>query len=438
MPPPPQSPFDPPPGGSNPNGMGPAPPGSPNGTAPAGANPFGPPPDELSWAEDGAPPHDPLGDGYAIESRAEILAVSTVGNRVRRGEVEHLDSGDMESFVDSLGGHERTTVTGLLREKVDRTARIVAGSVETTVHGRMSLSIPGWSGEFFSGEDSIMLGGTMTDMWHGPTLIMAAMSDDLVVGGGVRLTTPVDVWLAGLMGMEDRPGTAQADGVLVEACGTLFEREYATGNHVAGIVRFSGKVYQTQRVGFRPLMKTALGVRNLIPGAGGPASESTPPSPPSGGGGGEAGLLAVGVAGGAGSVGGGGGFADLSRLADTAPAIDDVASLRHSEDTAGTLEELSDGARFAAQNPNGMGAATDLPQASPPGTTAGAAADNVPWQSPASELAPLSRGQHVGALPDAAPPAGTARRLAVGPGLRSGPGTQPRGRLPSMGPPAGW
>ena len=63
----------------------------------------------------------------------------------------------------------------------------------------------------------------------------------------------------------------------MDLCGTLFEREYGAAIHAAGIARFSGTVYQTQRMGFRPMMKVALGVRNLVPGAGEGAPDPAPP-----------------------------------------------------------------------------------------------------------------------------------------------------------------
>ena len=119
------------------------------------------------------------------------------------------------------------------------------------------------------------------------------MSDDMAAGLGLRCTAPLDVWVHGLVGMEERPGTCAADGVLFELAGTLYEREYGPSAHVALVARHSGTVVTTMKTGFRPLMKTALGVRNLIPGGGGggDASVSPPAAPPAPGDGEAAGAV---------------------------------------------------------------------------------------------------------------------------------------------------
>ena len=106
------------------------------------------------------------------------------------------------------------------------------------------------------------------------------MSDDMAAGLGLRCTAPLDVWVHGLVGMEERPGTCAADGLLFELAGTLYEREYGPSAHAALVARHSGTVVTTMKTGFLPLMKTALGVRNLIPGGGGGASASPPAAPP--------------------------------------------------------------------------------------------------------------------------------------------------------------
>ena len=96
-------------------------------------------------------------------------------------------------------------------------------------------------------EDNVILGGAMADTWTHGAFIAAVMSDDLIVGAGARVTAPADLWLNALMGMEERPGTAAADGVLVEMCGTLFEREYGPGIHNAGLVSFTGRYTRRRR-----------------------------------------------------------------------------------------------------------------------------------------------------------------------------------------------
>ena len=145
----------------------------------------------------------------------------------------------------------------------------------------------------------------------------------------------------GLNGMEERPGSAVADAVTMDLCGTLFEREYGAAIHAAGIARFSGTVYQTQRMGFRPMMKVALGVRNLIPGAGEGAPDPAPPAAPAGAGAGEGAMLVTGVAaGGAGAARSMDGFEDMGRVVDSAEDLESVSDLSRAGDTADTVDEL--------------------------------------------------------------------------------------------------
>ena len=241
------------------------------------ASPFGPPPKAPPRVADYS--RAVLGDGFAIETtRSEKLELLTFGDALHRGEEAHLRTGAVEQFVDTVTGEERGTVRGRLTERTAKSSRLTSLHQQTTVHGRLSLSAVGWPENAMSGEDGIMLGGAMTDTWTGGALIAAAMSDDMVIGAGARITAPVDVWMNGLYGMEERPGSAVADAVTMDLCGTLFEREYGAAIHAAGIARFSGTVYQTQRMGFRPMMKVALGVRNLVPGAGEGAPDPAPPA----------------------------------------------------------------------------------------------------------------------------------------------------------------
>ena len=285
-------------------------------------------------------PPPELADGYTIESRAESMTVVTLGNAVRRGDLDMVQIGDA-GVTDVVTGAETTTLSGTLREHTGGSLVHVADRVETTVGGRMSLST--------MGEDSVLLGGPMTDTWAGGTFVLAVMSDDLCAGAGTRVTAPVDLWLNALTGMEERPGTTAADGVFVEAYGTLFEREYGSGIHAAGVATFNGAIYQTQKTGFRPLMKVATGVRNLVSGSGAPASESPPPSPPSD----PASVASTALAaGGIVMVGAAGArtaanmslsadnLADFVRAGRMAGDVDNAADLRHAADTAAQLEEL--------------------------------------------------------------------------------------------------
>ena len=93
----------------------------------------------------------------------------------------------------------------------------------------------------------MLLAGHMKDAWDGGTAIVAAMTDDLVAGGGVRVTAPLDLWMHGLMGVEERIGTCTADAVLLELGATHYEREYGPGVHAAGLASYTGSLYQSNR-----------------------------------------------------------------------------------------------------------------------------------------------------------------------------------------------
>ena len=95
------------------------------------------------------------------------------------------------------------------------------------------------------------------------------MTDDTVAGGGIRVTTPLDLWVHGLMGVEERIGTCTTDAVLMESSATHYEREYGPGVHAAGLAVYTGSLYQSSRSTFRPLMRVSSGVRNLIAGGDG-------------------------------------------------------------------------------------------------------------------------------------------------------------------------
>ena len=412
------APLDSTPPGSSPNGM-PLPQGSaPDGDTDAGSpTPDGPndtgngPPGSRSVEMDAealdwdASPFDlsaaPKGR-FAMETRAETTRVVTGGDATRRGEIDQLITGGLESFVDGVLGEENTTLNGTLLERTGRGSKTLANKLELTVGGRMSLSAKSWQGAGLNGgEDAIILGGALTDTWTGGLMIASAMSDDLVIGAGVRLTVPMDIWLNQLTGMEERPGTAAADALMIDMCGTLFEREYGAGMHAAGIALLSGTVYQTQRVGFRPMMRAAMGVRNLIPGSGAPASEQPPPSPPAAPGAGAEGVLVATSVGSsaAGSVRHFGNFQDAGRVAGSADEMANAADLRHADNTAGTLEDASTAARNlgGSDAPNGMAnpGMVDEGRTPNPWGTANPPRESLPmddWVSPMSEL-DLQRAQ---------------------------------------------
>ena len=188
------------------------------------------------------------------------------------------------------------------------------------------------------------------------------------------MTTPLDLWVHGLMGVEERIGTCIADAVLLELGATHYEREYGPGGHAAGLAVYAGSLYQSSRSTFRPLMRVSCGVRNLIAGGdggggggdagAGDAPDASPPAPASAAGhaGTEAASKTVSVATGAGSTAQAGVMAGvrsqdltgihwgddvaaLARRANAAEASVNPTGLRRGEDTAGQLAALRDATR---------------------------------------------------------------------------------------------
>ena len=238
-------------------------------------------------------------------------------------------------------------------------------------------------------EDNIIMAGVMTDEWKGGTFITAAISDDMAAGLGLRCTAPLDVWVHGLVGMEERPGTCAAAGVLLELAGTLYEREYGPSVHGALVARHSGTVVTTMKTGFRPLMKTALGVRNLIPGGGGggggDASVLPPAAPPAPGGGEAAesgGALGRGVAGSDDTD-------EIVSVVRTVECVSETAEVENLQHPAGTADNLDDLARVEAEGTGYQqvaeiyeqpipAAAASEPDAAPVPGRGSAAADRTP------------------------------------------------------------
>ena len=204
---------------------------------------------------------------FALEARAEEIVYLSGDRRVRRGESDRLEVGSGPA-QDIVSGTERARIGGHLSEHTGGNLSTQASRIETTVEGKLTQRFK---------SDTTLLGGTMTETYTGGVVIGAGMSDDLIIGGGVRVTAPADMWLCGLVGMEEKLGSAYADGALVELYRLAFEREYRTGLHLAGAAVLSGMVHVTTATGFRQYFKVAIGVRDLTPG--GDAKESEAPAP---------------------------------------------------------------------------------------------------------------------------------------------------------------
>ncbi len=266
-----------------------------------------------------------------LEVRAETLNIRSAGTAERRGDSDRLEIGNAAAF-DVVAGEESLHVEGLLKERIARSASTQASHLKTTVNGRLTVS---------GRTENTLLGGAMADTQAGSVIVAAGMSDDLVLGGGARATAAVDIWLAGLIEMEEKIGTAAADGVLVEGYRTLFEREYGSGTHVTGTAVFSGALHVTVKAGFRPMMKVLRGIRNLTPGGGGGGGSAAPPtsSPPVPPGEAATGLL--------GTFRGVSGLEDadeLPRLSDSFARTEDLANATEAASArdAGTASRLED------------------------------------------------------------------------------------------------
>ena len=203
----------------------------------------------------------PVDDAFALEMRAESIEQLAGGDALRRGECERIEAGRSHTNADLVAGRDRVRVHGSLHEHTGHGLAEQAAHLHTTVDGRLDVHA--------ASEDTVLLAGHMSDLWDGGTAIVAAMTDDTAAGGGIRVTTPLDLWVHGLMGVEERIGTCTADAVLTESSATHYEREYGPGVHAAGLAVYTGSLYQSSRSSFQPLMRVSSGVRNLIAGSGG-------------------------------------------------------------------------------------------------------------------------------------------------------------------------
>ena len=213
----------------------------------------------------------PVDDAFALEFRSETIEQLVGGDALRRGVSERIEAGRSHTNADLVAGRDRVRVHATLHEHTGHGLAEQAAHLHTTVDGTLDVHA--------ASEDTVLLAGHMRDLWDGGAAIVAAMTDDTVAGGGIRVTAPLDLWVHALMGVEERIGTCTADAVLMESSATHYEREYGPGAHAAGLAVYSGSLYQSSRSTFRPLMRVSSGVRNLIAGGDGGG----------GGGGGDAG-----------------------------------------------------------------------------------------------------------------------------------------------------
>ena len=214
----------------------------------------------------------PLSDPIAMELRAESISQLIHGDALRCGEAECIESTDSGTGADIVAGRDRVRVHGRLREHTGGELAAMVAHLDTSVGGSLEVHA--------GHDDTVLLAGHMRESWHGGTAVVAAVADDLAAGGGVRVTMPLDLWVHGLMGVEERAGTCAADVVVVELAGTHYEREYNGGVHMARLARFAGAMHVTAKTGFFPLMEVSCGVRNLIAGSGEGGGEPASPTPP--------------------------------------------------------------------------------------------------------------------------------------------------------------
>ena len=203
----------------------------------------------------------PVDDAFALEMRSETIEQLVGGDAMRRGESERIEAGRSQTNADLVAGRDRVRVHATLHEHTGHGLAEQATHLHTTVDGVLDVHA--------ASEDTVLLAGHMSDLWDGGAAIVAAMTDDTAAGGGIRVTAPLDLWVHGLMGVEERIGTCTADAVLMELGATHCEREYGPGVHAAGLAVYTGSLYQSSRSTFRPLMRVSSGVRNLIAGGGG-------------------------------------------------------------------------------------------------------------------------------------------------------------------------
>ena len=358
----------------------------------------------------------PRDDAFALEMRSESIEQLVGGDALRRGESERIEAGRSQTNADFVAGRDRVRVQRALREHTGRGLNEQATHLHITVDGTLDVHA--------ASEDTVLLAGHMRELWDGGAAIVAAMTDDTVAGGGIRVTTPLDLWVHGLMGVEERIGTCTADAVLLELGATHYEREYGPGVHAAGLAVYTGSLYQSSRSTFRPLMRVSSGVCNLVAGGGGEgegggraAPASPPPVPAAGGAGTQAASATLSAATGAGAGGTaqegvmagvrsqdlagiyrGAEVAALALGTNVVGACGDLTGLRRGTDTAGQLAALRHAMRGGEAGT--QGAVTSLSRVSKHGRPSRSASPRKGWFVFHSAVSPQRprRGVEIGSL----------------------------------------
>ena len=146
----------------------------------------------------------PVDDAFALEMRSETIEQLVGDDALRRGASERIEAGRSKTNADLVAGRDRVRVQDTLHEHTGHARAEQAAHLHTTVEGVLDVHA--------TSEDTVLLAGHMRELWDGGAAIVAAMTDDTVAGGGIRVTTPLDLWVHGLMGVEERIGTCTADG----------------------------------------------------------------------------------------------------------------------------------------------------------------------------------------------------------------------------------
>ena len=221
----------------------------------------------------------PVDDAFALEFRSESIEQLVGGDALRRGASERIEAGRSQTNADLVAGRDRVRVHGSLHEHTGHALAEQATHLHTTVGGRLDVHV--------GCEDTVLLAGHMRELWDGGAAIVAAMTDDTVAGGGIRVTTPLDLWLHGLMGVEERIGTCTADAVLMESSATHYEREYPGRDdpewldNVREPLRLRGEPAPPSATSATGLPEFEVTEIDRLPETDAGVSHPAPPSPPS-------------------------------------------------------------------------------------------------------------------------------------------------------------